>query len=145
MGLITSEESCNKGGRRIKVGVTRQDLKDIPVMMVGMDALNDNMKEIRNDHFGSNQIMTRGLCLSEHNIVTKPNKDENIGGCVGVTAILCLSGLPADLTASILAHGMFIPSTLLVYNSRPKATSAFIHGTFFTLLHRKYRGNARLY
>ena len=26
-------------------------------------------------------------------------------GCIGVTAILCLSGLPADLTASILAHG----------------------------------------
>ena len=147
LGLLTSEKSCNKGGgrRRIKVGVTRQDLKDIPVMMVGMEVLNDNMKEIRNDHFGSNQSMTRGLCLSEHDTIGSQNQDENIVDCVGVTAILCLSGLPADLTASILAHGTFIPSTLLVYNSRPKATSAFIHGTFFTLLHRKYRGNARLY
>ena len=93
--------------------MTRQDLKDIPVMMVGMEALNDNMKELQNEHFGSNQIMTRGLCLSEHDAAAKKQLvNENAGGCVGVTAILCLSGLPSDLTASILAHGTFTPSTI---------------------------------
>ena len=145
MGLITSEESCNKGGRRIKVGVTRQDLKDIPVMMVGMEALNGNMKGVRNDHFGSHQIMTRGLCLSEHNIiVTKANKDENVGGCVGVTAILCLSGLPADLTASILAHGTLITSTIWIFSDQRLLCRSFMVHSLHNL-HRKHRGNARLY
>merc|ERR1712038_636727 len=82
---------------------------------------------------GSTQIMTRGLCLSEHQIglnVRLPSLrfDSNVGSFLpndvesrghtyyripkassanpqtNVTAILCLSGLPADLTASILAH-----------------------------------------
>ena len=109
LGLITPEDSCisttNKEGRRIKGGVTRQDLKNIPIMMVGLEALNDNMKELRNYHFGSNHILTRGLCLSEHDNVA--HLDCVGGGGVGVTAILCLSGLPSDLTASILAHGTF--------------------------------------
>lgn len=74
-----------------------------------MEALNDNMKEHQNDHFGSNQIMTRGLCLSEQETVAKQNRDDSVQGCIGVTAILCLSGLPSDLTASILAHGTFFP------------------------------------
>jgi len=99
LGLITSEDSLNGasgvlGYRDPKRGVTRRDLKNIPIMVVGHEALNDNMKQ--NAHFGSNQIMTRGICLSEHCA-----GDHN---SIGVTAILCLSGLPADLTASILAH-----------------------------------------
>jgi len=102
LGLITSEDSLNGasgvlGYRDPKRGVTRRDLKNIPIMVVGHEALNDNMKQ--NAHFGSNQIMTRGICLSEHCA-----GDHN---SIGVTAILCLSGLPADLTASILAHGMW--------------------------------------
>lgn len=112
LGLITPEDSCisttNKEGKRIKGGVTRQDLKNIPIMMVGLEALNDNMKELRHYHFGSNQIMTRGLCLSEHDNVARL---DSVGGGVGVTVILCLSGLPSDLTASILAHGTFLLST----------------------------------
>jgi len=102
LGLITSEDS--KDNFSSKTGVTRQDLKSIPIMIVGMEALNDNMKRHSSSgtkggtpHFGSSQIMTRGLCLSEH----YPNQGPE---SIGVTAVLCLSGLPSDLTASILAH-----------------------------------------
>ena len=105
MGLITSEDSATDTIRSSsynnkKVGVTRRDLKNIPIMIVGHEALNDNMRR-GSIHFGSNQIMTRGLCLSEH---TRHGPDCGIG----VTAILCLSGLPSDLTASILAHGKIL-------------------------------------
>lgn len=104
LGLITSEDSTGNNGP--KTGVTRQDLKSIPTIVVGMEALNDNMKQtsvsssgatIEQPHFGSSQIMTRGLCLSEHYTDKGPES-------IGVTAVLCLSGLPSDLTASILAH-----------------------------------------
>ena len=83
--------------------------------MVGMEALNGNIREQRNDHYGSNQIITQGMCLSEHYSIAKHRQDGDDhpqqevlstgGDGVVVTAILCLIGLPADLTASILAHG----------------------------------------
>ncbi|KAL7531431.1 hypothetical protein ACHAXR_004038 [Thalassiosira sp. AJA248-18] len=129
LGLITSEDSMvndyndgdnynsssnnnsnssnyNTPAIKTTVGVTRRDLKNIPIMVVGLEALNDNMRRSENgtSHFGSSQIMTRGLCLSEH---TGSAGGVGLGGCgdgIGVTAILCLSGLPSDLTASILAH-----------------------------------------
>ena len=89
LGLITHAESST--------GVSRQNLTSIPILLVGSEALNDNLKEHSSGiHYGSSQIMTRGLCLSEH----RANSVESIS----VTAVLCLSGLPADLTASILAH-----------------------------------------
>jgi len=89
LGLITDEDSIS--------GVSRQSLKSIPVILVGLNALNDNMKKHPEGvHHKSSQIMTRGLCLSEFCGHTTES--------VAVTAILCLSGLPADLTASILAH-----------------------------------------
>lgn len=89
LGLITDEDSIS--------GVSRQSLKSIPVMLVGLNALNDNIKKNSEGvHHKSSQIMTRGLCLSEF----CGNTTESLG----VTAILCLSGLPSDLTASILAH-----------------------------------------
>mmetsp|Transcript_21554 Transcript_21554/g.43189 ORF Transcript_21554/g.43189 Transcript_21554/m.43189 type:complete len:516 (-) Transcript_21554:186-1733(-) len=89
LGLITEVDTAN--------GVSRKSMSDIPVLVVGSDALNDNLKQHSTGvHYQSSQIMTRGLCLSEH----CPTSDE----ALGVTAILCLSGLPADLTASILAH-----------------------------------------
>lgn len=79
-------------------GVSRQTLMDIPVMVVGLNALNDNIKSHPSEgiHYKSSQIMTKGLCLSEYS-----SHDE---GRVFVNAILCLSGLPSDLTMSILAH-----------------------------------------
>ena len=89
LGLITDADTIS--------GVSRMSLKSIPVMLVGLDALNDNMKKYSEGvHHKSSQIMTRGLCLSEFCGHTTES--------VGVTAILCLSGLPSDLTASILAH-----------------------------------------
>lgn len=89
LGLITDVDSCN--------GVSRKTLLDIPILLVGSEALNDNLREYsRGVHYGSSQIMTRGLCLSEHSTICE--------GSIGVTAVMCLSGLPADLTASILAH-----------------------------------------
>ncbi|KAL7466417.1 hypothetical protein ACHAXS_006708 [Conticribra weissflogii] len=89
LGLVTEADTAN--------GVSRKSMSDIPVLIVGSDALNDNLKQHSTGvHYQSSQIMTRGLCLSEH----CPTSDE----ALGVTAILCLSGLPADLTASILAH-----------------------------------------
>lgn len=107
------------------------DMRDVPVLVVGFDALNDQLKN--SAHSGSSQIMTRGLCLSEHMSGRKitlqrlrfdranrsfcPNDVESKGYTFfqvpdankinpdsSVTAILCLSGLPADLTASVLAH-----------------------------------------
>ena len=134
LGLITSEEYCassssssisssngNSNNSDSSVGViTRQDMKQIPVLVVGMEALNSNIKRNGSVHFGSNQIMTRGLCLSERcnnanyaaaaaaanlNNASSGTRGRLSNGGVGVTAILILSGLPSDLTASILAHG----------------------------------------
>jgi hypothetical protein len=90
LGLISSTETVS--------GISRQQMKSIPVLIVGYEALNDNLKTHSSGvHYGSSQIMTRGLCLSEHSAA---NRSES----VGVTAIMCLSGLPSDLTSSILAH-----------------------------------------
>ena len=118
-------------------------MKDIPILIVGHNALNDQMMNSTGRHGGSSQIMTRGLCLSEHQrgvnfmlphmrfdrkrssflpsvtatSTSSNSKSDNNGYTYfqipdastsnpnsNVTAILCLSGLPADLTASILAH-----------------------------------------
>ena len=107
-------------------------ISDIPILIVPHDTLNSQIVQNSN-HQGSNQIMTRGLCLSEHQIgwnVRLPSMrfDRKIGSMMpsdvesrghtyfqipnatkanpqtNVTAILCLSGLPSDLSASILAH-----------------------------------------
>lgn len=95
LGLITSEASAPGG-------VTRRQLKDIPVLIVGHEALNENIsKQPGSNHAGST-LMTRGLCLSEHQRGGRRGKQGT--GDVEVTAVLCLSGLPSDLTASILAH-----------------------------------------
>mmetsp|Transcript_4575 Transcript_4575/g.12931 ORF Transcript_4575/g.12931 Transcript_4575/m.12931 type:complete len:1028 (+) Transcript_4575:353-3436(+) len=108
-------------------------MRDTPVLVVGFDALNDQLQSAGGAHSGSSQIMTRGLCLSEHQsgrriAVQRLHYDQGSGKfCAddveergfalfqvpdptktnpnsSVTAILCLSGLPSDLTASILAH-----------------------------------------
>jgi hypothetical protein len=110
------------------------EMRDIPILIVGHDALNDQMRQNDTAHGGSLQILTRGLCLTEHencnNLMKMPSMkfdgmsssfkgtgiDEkafeyyNINNAskanpdATVFAILCLSGLPRDLTASILAH-----------------------------------------
>ena len=109
------------------------DMKNIPVLIVGQYVLNEQQRCEHTGHGGSEQIMTRGLCLSEHQRGYKfllpslrfdrkqtsllPTDAESSGHTyfqipdathsnphASVTAILCLSGLPSDLTASILAH-----------------------------------------
>jgi len=108
-------------------------MRDTPVLVVGYDALNDQLQSAGGAHSGSSQIMTRGLCLSEHQSgrrIPVQRMHYDIDSCrflagdeedkgftffqvpdpskinpnSSVTAILCLSGLPRDLTASILAH-----------------------------------------
>jgi len=106
-------------------------MKEIPILIVGHEALNEQMGG--HGHGGSSQFTTRGLCLSEHQrgfnfllprmkfnrkqLSFVPSdaksdgythfqipKSSHANPNSAVTAILCLSGLPADLTASILAH-----------------------------------------
>jgi hypothetical protein len=110
-----------------------KDMRKVPILVVGYEALNDQMMAVGATHGGSSQIMTRGLCLTEHQsgrrfklANLKFNKNSNsfeavdveargytffqvpdankVNPDASVTAILCLSGLPKDLTASVLAH-----------------------------------------
>ena len=110
-----------------------QDMREVPILIVGYDALNDQVMASGGNHGGSTQIMTRGLCLTEHQSgrrlklqALKFNKNNfSFDSCdaeekgftyfqipdaskvnpdASVTAILCLSGLPMDLAASVLAH-----------------------------------------
>jgi hypothetical protein len=114
-----------------------KDLREVPVLIVGYDALNDQMSRgVGNNvsvHGGASQIMTRGLCLTEHESGRRLRSDtmkfdkynksfvaadvedrgftffqvpdaSKVNPNASVTAILCLSGLPKDLTASVLAH-----------------------------------------
>lgn len=108
-------------------------MREIPILIVGYDALNDQLMASGGAHGGSSQIMTRGLCLTEHESgrrlklqSMKFNKNNFSFDCcdaeekgftyfqvpdaskvnpdASVTAILCLSGLPSDLATSVLAH-----------------------------------------
>jgi hypothetical protein len=116
-----------------KLGLTVwEGMEDIPIMIVGHEALNDQLQRGSNVHGGAAQIMTRGLCLTEHencsrriklNLIRFNENDrsyESQGGdgytyydvpksskansSSNVFGIMCLSGLPRDLTASVLAH-----------------------------------------
>jgi hypothetical protein len=108
-------------------------MQDVPILITGYKSLNEQMKQTGGVHGGSMQIMTRGVCLTEHQSgrklkVTKLrfNKEgksfnkadaedsgftffqvpdaHKVNPDSSVTCILCLSGLPRDLTASVLAH-----------------------------------------
>ncbi len=116
--------------RELKLPIFR-GMEDIPVLIVPHDALNSQIQN--SNHQGSTQIMTRGLCLSEHQVGLNlllprlrfdkrkgsflPSDAESRGHTYyqipdasktnpnsNVTAILCLTGLPADLSVSVLAH-----------------------------------------
>ena len=73
-------QGCGSGSS----GGTHQDLTKILILVVGMEALNDNIRSKLHHHSGN---VTRIYCVH--------------------LAILCLSRLPSDLTASDLAHGRF--------------------------------------
>jgi Protein DA1/LIM domain len=111
-------------------------MRNIPVMIVGANELNDQLAYGNNVHYGSTQIMTRGLCLTHHDhrnaglrfklpsmrfnqsLSSFEALDAKKDGftyyevprgvasnsAANVYAIMCMSGLPRDLTASILAH-----------------------------------------
>lgn len=108
-----------------------EEMREIPILIVDQTALNESqLKDGTSVHGASSQIMTRGLCLSEHEnsmsfrVPSQKFNDSistfeacnhsgfmelNVGPLSGnsnseVMAILCLSGLPRDLTASVLAH-----------------------------------------
>jgi hypothetical protein len=110
-----------------------QDFREIPILVVGYNALNKQINNASNVHGVASQIMTRGLCLTEHESgrrfrMNRQRFDSDSSSFVAsdveergftyfqvpdankrnphssVTAILCLSGLPRDLTASVLAH-----------------------------------------
>jgi hypothetical protein len=99
LGLISPENSRDGSG-----GVTRRELMNIPILLVGMEAINENVKHRPSCAHDPSGAVTRGMCLSER--IRPIDSGGGRGGKgFGVTAILCLSGLPADLTASILAHG----------------------------------------
>ena len=96
MGLVKISEDKRKNRTG---GVTRQDLLKIPIHVVGVETLNNNRRSNMQHSSGSNPAVTRGLCLSE----TKGR--HGVSSRIEVTAILCIVGLPSDLTTSILAHG----------------------------------------
>ena len=93
-------------------------MKSIPVIAVSHSTL--NAKSHSSNHVSSTTSTTRGLCLSETQVQTfrSPSfaysgssllpsfSDVSVGGGASteVTAVLCLSGLPSDLSASIVAH-----------------------------------------
>jgi len=117
--VLTSEDSgynnidivgqgCGSGSGG---GVTRQDLAKVPILVVGMDALNDNIQSKTHHHSGD---VTPILCPSRRIGRGHVYSDS----VVGVTAILCLSGLPSDLAASNLAHGRFSISPKLFLRRR---------------------------
>ena len=110
-----------------------REMRNVPILVVGYEALNAQMMATGATHGGSSQIMTRGLCLTEHQSgrrfkLSKLKYDKDNSSFVSgdaeasgytyfqvpdadkanpdasVTAILCLSGLPRDLAASVLAH-----------------------------------------
>jgi hypothetical protein len=127
LGLLTSEDSHDRANAAGGGGVTRRDLINIPVLIVGMETMNeyvrseyDNANDDRGQSAGSSRRCAppsggggggvrrksstmRGLCLSEKRDGRRGI--DGTGGGIDVTAILCLSGLPSDLTAGILARG----------------------------------------
>ena len=115
MGLFTPEDS-----RSGSSGEARRELMDIPILLVGMEAMNENVKHRPSGAHDPSGAATGGMCLSER---IRPIGLGGGGGGkgFGVTAILCLSGVPADLAASILAHGEVLhgtnPTNILTFNS----------------------------
>ncbi|CAH2043098.1 unnamed protein product [Thlaspi arvense] len=102
-------------------GLNMKIQKEFPFLLVEKQALNKAEEEEKIDNQGG--MVTRGICLSEEQIVTSvserprmgPNKKQLIGmrresqrvaSECEVTAILILYGLPRLLTGYILAHEM---------------------------------------
>lgn len=100
-------------------GLNMKVEQQVPLLLVERQALNEAMEEEKKGHHRVSE--TRGLCLSEEQIITMVSRRPRIGGYrildlftepyrlvrrSEVTAILVLYGLPRLLTGSILAHEM---------------------------------------
>ncbi|XP_047941134.1 protein DA1-related 1-like [Salvia hispanica] len=100
-------------------GLNMKVEQQIPLLLVERQALNEAIEEEKKGHHRVSE--TRGLCLSEEQIITMVSRRPRIGGYrildlfteqyrlvrqSEVTAILVLYGLPRLLTGSILAHEM---------------------------------------
>ncbi|KAK4426316.1 protein DA1-related 1 [Sesamum alatum] len=100
-------------------GLNMKVEQQIPLLLVERQALNEAMEGEKNGHHHMPE--TRGLCLSEEQIVRTISRRPKFGGYriidmftepyrlvrkCEVTAILVLYGLPRLLTGSILAHEM---------------------------------------
>ncbi|KAH6761791.1 LIM domain-containing protein [Perilla frutescens var. hirtella] len=100
-------------------GLNMKVEQQVPLLLVERQALNEAMEEEKKGHHHVSE--TRGLCLSEEQIITMVSRRPRIGGYrildlftepyrlvrrCEVTAILVLYGLPRLLTGSILAHEM---------------------------------------
>ncbi|KAF8109036.1 hypothetical protein N665_0104s0341 [Sinapis alba] len=94
-------------------GLNMKVEKAIPLLLVGKEVLNQAEEE------NANGVVTRGICLSEEEMVTRvpgePNKQlvvmareesQRVVRNYKVIAILILNGLPRLLTGYILAHEM---------------------------------------
>ncbi|KAF3488678.1 hypothetical protein F2Q69_00055036 [Brassica cretica] len=101
-------------------GLNMKIEREFPFLLVEKQALNKAEEEEKIDN--QDGVVTRGICLSEEQIVTSVSKGPKLGpnkqligkttesqkvvsGCP-VTAILILYGLPRLLTGYILAHEM---------------------------------------
>ncbi|KAL3640247.1 Protein DA1-related 1 [Castilleja foliolosa] len=100
-------------------GLNMKVEQQVPMLLVERQALNEALEEEKKGHHHVSE--TRGLCLSEEQIVSMISRKPKIGGYriidmftepyklarkCEVTAILVLYGLPRLLTGSILAHEM---------------------------------------
>lgn len=86
-------------------------LRNLPILLVGSETLLGQMREQNHIHWSSSHPLTSGLCLTEpsrrENEVSRyssSSSSSNYKHKVDVISILCLTGLPSDLTASVLAH-----------------------------------------
>ena len=90
-------------------------LRELPILLVGSETLLEQMNAQNHNHASSMHPMTAGLCLTEpgrgDNVVSRyyldapaPTSSMALQPKTKVISILCLTGLPSDLTASVLAH-----------------------------------------
>lgn len=92
-------------------------MRDLPILVVGSESLQEQMQAQGSIHVLTTQPMTAGLCLTERGRSTPTHASSvsySSGGAQSsssaaaapeeVFAVMCLTGLPRDLTASVLAH-----------------------------------------
>jgi hypothetical protein len=82
-------------------------LRDLPILLVGSDTLRRQMREQNHIHVSLSHPLIAGMCLTEpfrrENEVPRYSSS-NSKQKLEVISILCLTGLPRDLSSSVLAH-----------------------------------------